>query len=176
MQRILSPDDLYRRCDPSFFSFRTTANLPPLEEIIGQQRAVDAIDFGLNLKSDGFNIYVLGESGTGRTSAIRAFISKKAEKEIVPPDWCYVNNFREPGEPIAIRLEPGRGAEFQREMHELIASLRVEVPTAKALGKVEVEEPLMVVVTEPFPIYNGSVNPYGKLMVPEALTLPAEST
>jgi lon-related putative ATP-dependent protease len=128
MARTLAPDDLYKRCDPNFFKFRTTEELPPLDGIIGQQRALDAIDFGLNLQSTGFNIYVLGDSGTGKTSAIRSFISRKAEKEIVPPDWCYVHNFREAGDPIAIWLEPGRGIEFQKDMRELIDHLKVEIP------------------------------------------------
>jgi len=128
MARTLTPEDLYKRCDPKFFSFRTTEDLPPLDGIIGQQRALDAIDFGLNLQSAGFNIYVLGDSGTGKTSAIRSFISKKADTEIVPPDWCYVYNFREPADPIAIRLEPGRGIEFQKDMQELIDHLKVEIP------------------------------------------------
>jgi len=128
MAKTLSPDDLYRRCDPKMFPFGTTADLPPLEGIIGQKRALDAIDFGLNLQSTGFNIYVLGDSGTGKTSAIRSFISKKAETEIVPPDWCYVFNFNDTADPIAIRLEPGRGVEFQKDMQELIARLKVEIP------------------------------------------------
>src|SRR3990172_321045 len=122
MARVLSPEDLYRSCDERFFSFRTTDELAPLDGIIGQERALDSIDFGLNLASTGFNIYVLGESGTGKTSAIRSFISKKAEGEKVPPDWCYVHNFRDPAEPIAIFLEPGRGAALQKDMAELIAS------------------------------------------------------
>jgi hypothetical protein len=109
MAKTLSPDDLYRRCDPKMFPFGTTGDLPALDGIIGQQRALDAIDFGLNLRSTGFNIYVLGDSGTGKTSAIRSFLSKKAGTEIVPPDWCYVHNFRAPADPVAIRLEPGRG-------------------------------------------------------------------
>jgi lon-related putative ATP-dependent protease len=128
MARTLDPDDLYKRCDPKFFPFKTTGDLPPLDGIIGQQRALNAIDFGLNLQSAGFNIYVLGDSGTGKTSAIRSFISKKAEMEIVPPDWCYVFHFKDPGDPIAIWLEPGRGAEFQKDMQEFIARLKVEIP------------------------------------------------
>ena len=128
MAKTLSPDDLYRRCDPKRFPFRTTGDLPPLDGIIGQQRALDAIDFGLNLQSAGFNIYVLGESGTGKASAIRSFISKKAESEIVPPDWCYVHNFRNPADPIAIWLEPGRGGELQKDLQELVAHLKVEFP------------------------------------------------
>ncbi len=128
MAKHLTPDDLYKRCEPGVFPFRTTEEISPLEGIIGQDRALEAIDFGLNLQSLGFNIYVLGDSGTGKTSAIRSFISRKAEREIVPPDWCCVFNFRDPAEPIAIWLEPGRGVEFQRDMEELIVSLKVEIP------------------------------------------------
>ena len=128
MARVLSTGDLTRRCDGSAFGFRTTEEVPPLDGIIGQKRALDAIDFGLNLSSTGFNIYVLGESGTGKTSAIRSFIAKKAEGNKVPPDWCYVYNFRAPTEPIAISLEPGRGVALQKDMAELIASLKVEIP------------------------------------------------
>src|SRR5512134_4138085 len=128
MAKILSPVDLYKRCDPKSFPFKTTADLSPLDGIIGQRRALDAIDFGLNLQSAGFNIYVLGDSGTGKTSAIRAFISKKAESEIVPPDWCYVHNFRDTADPIAIWLEPGRGIEFQKDLQELVAHLKIEIP------------------------------------------------
>ena len=128
MARELAPDDVFRRCDERLFEFRTTDELPPLEGIVGQDRALDAIEFGLNLSSTGFNIYVLGESGTGKTSAIRSFISKKAEQEKVPPDWCYVYNFQEPAEPIAVSLPSGQGIAFQRDMEELIASLKVEIP------------------------------------------------
>jgi lon-related putative ATP-dependent protease len=128
MARVLSPDDLYRNCDESMFDFHTTGDVPSLDGIIGQERALTAIDFGLNLPSMGFNIYVLGESGTGKASAVRAFISKKAEQEEVPPDWCYVNNFGNPTEPIALSLETGRGESLQKEMAELIASLKVEIP------------------------------------------------
>ncbi|HEU5360417.1 MAG TPA: ATP-binding protein, partial [Candidatus Deferrimicrobiaceae bacterium] len=128
MARVLSPDDLYKSCEPHLFEFRTTGEVPPLEGIIGQERALDSIDFGLNLSSTGFNIYVLGESGTGKASAIRSFISKKAEQEKVPPDWCYVHNFQEPTEPMAISLDPGKGTAFQKAMAELIASLKVEIP------------------------------------------------
>jgi len=128
MARMLSPDDLYRNCDESMFDFHTTGDVPSLDGIIGQERALSAIDFGLNLPSLGFNIYVLGESGTGKTSAVRAFISKKAEQEEVPPDWCYVHNFGNPTEPISLSLETGRGESLQKEMAELIASLQVEIP------------------------------------------------
>jgi lon-related putative ATP-dependent protease len=128
MSRSLTPDELRNPCDPKRFRFGTTAEVPPLSRIVGQQRALESIDFGLNVRSLGYNIYALGESGTGKTSAIRAFVSRKAQAEPVPPDWAYVFNFLEPEEPIALSLPPGRGVEFQREMSELVASLRVDIP------------------------------------------------
>jgi len=126
--KVLSAEELRKPCDPGRFRFATTADVAPLSRIVGQQRALEAIDFGLNMRSLGFNIYVLGESGTGKTSAIRTFVAEKAMLEPVPPDWAYVFNFVEPAEPIAISLPPGRGVEFQRDMEELVASLKVAIP------------------------------------------------
>ncbi|NOX20137.1 MAG: AAA family ATPase [Nitrospirae bacterium] len=128
MSRILDENDLYKCCDPSTFNFKSTDELPPFEGTIGQERALSAIDFGLNLQSKGFNIFVLGESGTGKTSTIKTLISRKAEKEKVPPDWCYVYNFKDPDSPIAISLEPGKGMQFKKDMQELIESLKKEIP------------------------------------------------
>lgn len=128
MGRSLGPDELRKPCDPGRFRFVTTRELSPLVGIIGQARALESIDFGLDMRGLGFNIYVLGESGTGKTSAIRAFVSEKAKGIPVPPDWVYVFNFRDPAEPIALSLPPGRGGEFQREMHGLVAYLRSAIP------------------------------------------------
>ena len=128
MSRPLTPEELGNPCDPKRFRFGTTAEVDPLSRIVGQQRALDSIDFGLNMRSLGYNIYVLGETGTGKTSAIRAFVSRKAQSEPVPTDWAYVYNFLEPEEPIALSLPPGRGVEFQRDMSELVSSLRVDIP------------------------------------------------
>jgi len=128
MARKLTVNDLYKCCDPKLFSFGTTEELPPFEGTIGQDRALSAIDFGVSLQSKGFNIYVLGDSGTGKTSTVRAIISKKAESESVPDDWCYVYNFKEPDSPLVISLEPGRATEFKKDMEELINSLKVEIP------------------------------------------------
>lgn len=127
MARTLSPEELHRPCDTDLFRFRTSEEVAPLEEIIGQKRALDSIEFGLDLRRAGFNIYVLGDTGTGRTSAIRAFVGRLAEGGPVPRDWCYVFNFREPTEPVAISLEPGRGVEFRRDMAALVAHLRSEI-------------------------------------------------
>ncbi len=128
MARRLTAEELYRECDVAGFPFRTTGEIPSLDRIIGQPRALSAIEFGLNLQCAGFNIYVLGESGTGKSSAIRTFIGEKAAGEPVPPDWCYVNNFRDPGEPLAVSLEPGQGQVFRKEMEELVSALQEEIP------------------------------------------------
>ncbi|MBP2685261.1 MAG: ATP-dependent protease La, partial [Deltaproteobacteria bacterium] len=128
MARTLNPEDLRKPCDPNRFRFANTSEVAPLTRIVGQGRALDAIDFGLDMRSLGFNIYVLGESGTGKTSAIRSFVSEKAKADPVPPDRAYVFNFREPEEPIALSLPPGRGGEFQGDMRELVDYLRSAIP------------------------------------------------
>ncbi|MDA8240660.1 MAG: ATP-binding protein [Nitrospiraceae bacterium] len=124
----LSSEELYSCCDPALFQFNTTDELPELEETIGQSRALNAIDFGLNLDSKGFNIFVLGENGTGKSTTIKSILQKKAADEPVPADWCYVYNFKDPDIPLAIAMEPGRASVFHKDMEELIKILRVEIP------------------------------------------------
>lgn len=128
MARILSPDDLYRCCDERLLPFETTNELPPLEGTIGQERALNAIEFGLNLDSSGFNIFLLGENGTGRMSTIKAVLERQSLTKPVPSDWCYVYNFKDPDTPMAISLQAGMATVFQRDMDELIKTLRVEIP------------------------------------------------
>ena len=124
----LSVDELFRCCDPSIFAFNTTDDLPSFSGTIGQERALDALDFGLSLESTGFNIFLLGENGTGRMTTIKSILTDKASSEPVPPDWCYVYNFRDPDASIAISLEPGEAVLFQKDMEELIKTLKVEIP------------------------------------------------
>ncbi len=124
MAKILSSEEIRLECSPDRFRFRTTEEVPSLTGFVGQERALEAIDFGLHMEGLGFNIYALGETGTGKTSAVRSFISEKAKGEPVPSDWVYVNNFRDPSEPVAIPLAPGRGVEFQRDMADFLMFLR----------------------------------------------------
>jgi len=128
MSKALSPEEVRIVCDAGRFRFRTTEEVAPLTRFVGQERALEAIDFGLNLRSTGFNIYVLGEHGTGKTSAVRSFVGERAKEQPVPRDWVYVNNFRDPSEPIAIALAPGRGVEFQQDMADFVAYLRGVIP------------------------------------------------
>ncbi len=126
----LEPEYLYKKCDPEEFKFNTTDDLGEFTDIIGQERALKALDFGLGITSMGFNIFALGESGTGKVSTIMSMLKKKASSEDVPTDWCYVYNFKDPDNPIAISIEPGRGVVFQKDMEELIKFLRIEIPKA----------------------------------------------
>jgi lon-related putative ATP-dependent protease len=128
MPKSLSIDELYKCCDPNMFTFNTTDELPELAETIGQERALSAIDFGLNLDDNGFNIFILGENGTGKTTTIKSLLKKKAAEEPVPQDWCYVYNFEEPDIPLAISMAPGRASVFHGDMEELIKVLKVEIP------------------------------------------------
>ncbi|MCX8030893.1 MAG: AAA family ATPase [Thermodesulfovibrionales bacterium] len=127
MSIALSYEELYNCCDPDIFKFNTTDDIHTLESIIGQERALRAIDFGLSLNSKGFNIFALGENGTGRVRTIKTLLEKKASTEKVPQDWCYVYNFKDPDSPIAISFPPGRGREFQRDMEFLIKTIKEEI-------------------------------------------------
>jgi lon-related putative ATP-dependent protease len=124
----LKPEELYKCCEPDFFKFKTTEDIGKLEGTIGQERALKSMDFGLSLTSKGFNIFVLGESGTGRMRTVRTLLQERALKEDVPPDWCYVYNFKNPDACLAISLDPGKGMVFQKDMDDLIKTLRVEMP------------------------------------------------
>jgi len=121
----LTVDELYKCCDPSIFTFKTTDDLPVFYGTIGQEKALDALDFGLSLESTGFNIFLLGENGTGRITTIKSILMQKAVNEPVPSDWCYVYNFKDPDASIAISLEPGEASVFQKDMEELIKTLKV---------------------------------------------------
>jgi lon-related putative ATP-dependent protease len=126
----LAPDQLYRRCDPSLFTFNTTAELEDLAEVIGQARAVDAIQFGIGIRHGGYNIYVLGTPGSGRHTLVRKQLEGKAAAMPAPPDWCYVNNFEVAHKPIALQLPAGRGAQFQHDMRQFVEELQSVIPAA----------------------------------------------
>lgn len=128
MLKPLKSEELYSCCDPKLFAFKTTDELPAFMEIVGQERALKAIEFGINLGSKGFNIFMLGESGTGKLDALKSVLGQKAEQEPVPDDWCYVYNFREPDAPLAVSMGPGTAGIFAKDMDELIKLLKVEIP------------------------------------------------
>jgi lon-related putative ATP-dependent protease len=126
----LPVEDLRRECNPSAFKFSSTADIEPLTGTIGQNRAVESIEFSMGIKTKGFNLYAAGPPGVGKTSTIKDYIDKKAEQEPVPNDWCYINNFNDPDHPLAISLPPGQGRELAKDMEELVSHARDEIPKA----------------------------------------------
>jgi lon-related putative ATP-dependent protease len=124
----LSPDRLRWRCQPEDLPFETTDDLIACDEIIGQKRAVDAIRQGLEIRSPGYNIFVAGLTGTGKTTTIKQILLEIDRSPLMPGDKCYVNNFRDPDRPLYLALPAGRGSVLKRDMAELIDSLQRDIP------------------------------------------------
>lgn len=126
--RELKYTELKARCSSESLNFATTDELTGLKDgIIGQERAAEAFDFGLMVKMKGYNIYMAGQSGTGKTTYARAKTEEIAITESVPDDWCYVYNFNDPRAPIALRFEPGMGRQFRDDMNELVEIFNTEI-------------------------------------------------
>lgn len=126
----LEPDALYRRCDPSGFNFETTDELEDLSRVLGQKRAMEAVRFGIGMPRDGYGLYALGTPGSGRRALIDRFLHERAAGESCPPDWLYVNNFRDSRKPVALALPPGRGVQLREDMKQLIEDLQAALPAA----------------------------------------------
>jgi len=124
----LAPEALRWRCDPASLGFNLSDEIPPLAHTAGQARGLDAINLGLAIENDGFNIYVAGDAGSGRTTAARRLIADVATKRSAPPDWVYLHNFHLPNEPVAVELAPGAGPGLAHDLEELIADLRRALP------------------------------------------------
>ncbi|MFH1328260.1 MAG: ATP-binding protein [Candidatus Bathyarchaeota archaeon] len=130
MVNELPVEKLRKSCDTCQIHCKSTEEIPPLNEIIGQARAVKALRFGLEIKEEGFNIYAAGPSGTGRTTAVMSFLNEVAKAKPVPPDWCYVNNFGNSYQPKAIKLPPGKGKTLQEDVKNFIKEARSAIPKA----------------------------------------------
>ena len=116
--------------DPAQLGFDDTSELEPLNEIIGQERAVEALEFGLHMKSPGFNLYVSGPVGTGKGTLVRNMVKRMAQNAPAPSDWCYVNNFQDVSRPVCLSFPAGQGCAFKREMAAFVESLRRDIPLA----------------------------------------------
>lgn len=121
--RRLTAAELYRHCDPEQFTFETTSDLEDLTEIIGQPRAVTAMEFGVGIDHPGYNIFALGPEGTGKRAVVRQYFEQQAASGPVPHDQCYVNNFDEPHRPHALSLPAGRAVAFRADTDQLIDAL-----------------------------------------------------
>lgn len=128
--RRLAPEALFQQCDLAQFKFNTTAELEDLTEFVGQDRALEAVRFGVGIRRQGFNLFLLGPAGTGKYASIRSFLEKRAREEPKPDDWCYINNFESAEKPRALKLPPGRGAPLRDDMRQLVETLRSAIPSA----------------------------------------------
>jgi lon-related putative ATP-dependent protease len=126
----LSPEALRRVCDPDTLSFQLTSELPELTDVIGQPRAVEALEFGSRMASHGFNLFALGLPGSGKTTLITDYLKRRAAAQPAPPDLCYVNNFEKARQPTALRLPAGSAAQFKQDIAALVAELRVAIARA----------------------------------------------
>jgi len=126
----IAPEALFRRCDPATLPFETTADLPDIDVIVGQDRAVEAVRFAIEMRREGYNLFALGPEGIGKHTVIRQYLASRADDEPVPPDWCYVHNFEQPQRPRAIRLPAGRGVALRDDMGRFATEISVAIPAA----------------------------------------------
>ncbi len=116
------------RLDPATLSFDTTDDLTPLKEIVGQERGVEAFKFGMGMNRRGYNVFVTGTAGTGRMATVRRLLKEISKDGKAPDDYCYVNNFKNPEAPILLRLKGGKGTFFKKDIHDLVETLKKEIP------------------------------------------------
>lgn len=129
----LSPDKMQRSCRPSEIPFETTAEAATLAStagVVGQDRAVEALRFGIGIRQRGYNLFAIGPPGVGKKTLLRQYLHDHAALEPIPADWCYVHNFADPGRPRSLALPAGMGIRLQRDMDRAVAELRVAMRSA----------------------------------------------
>ncbi|WP_223669871.1 Lon protease family protein [Kangiella shandongensis] len=128
--KTLSADQLRVTFTAENLQFETTAELKDISEMLGQDRALKAMRFGTDMPNSGYNLYALGQAGVGKHTAISRYLKEKASSAEVPPDWIYVNNFKDATKPRSMRLPAGRGKMLRMDMQELVAQLKTTIPAA----------------------------------------------
>ena len=123
----LTYKDLKMTCNPSMFNFETTEELEPIQTGIGQDRGIKALEFGIQVDVKGYNLYLEGPSGVGKTMYTKNYLDKISSKQKVPSDWCYIYNFDNPNEPIAVELPAGQGKEFKEFMDGFIKEIKKDI-------------------------------------------------
>ena len=126
----LAPESLYHSCDLSRLPFQTTADLEEEYEHLGQKRAMDALKFGIGIKHDGYNLFVLGSTGVGKNTTVKKLLAKESAAAETPSDWCYINNFTQHHKPLFLKLPAGRGNTLKSDMLQLLEELLVAIPAA----------------------------------------------
>ena len=124
------PERLNVRCDPDSLDFETTGEVAPLEGMIGQERALSALNLALNISESGFNLFVSGPPGTGRSTALATHLEQAARARAIPPDWGYVYNFQDHSQPQPISLPCGNMRALATDMDDLVDTVRQDIPRA----------------------------------------------
>ena len=140
----LKAEQLRHICDPALFNFKSTADLPSLKEIIGQERAIRATSFGIDIESPGYHIFALGPAGTGKTAMIKDLLKRKSGNRPAPDDWCYVNNFEDGDKPLVLRLPAGKGSKLRVDMDRLVEDLGNQIHSAFATKDYDKEQEKIV--------------------------------
>lgn len=126
----LPPESLYRHCDEAELPFATTDELAPLDEHLGQDRAVEALEFGLQIPHDGYNVFLLGSTGVGKRELLDSLLdAESAPARDGVSDWCYVNNFEAPDKPVSLRLPKGMGCQLRDDMNHTVEELLAILPS-----------------------------------------------
>jgi lon-related putative ATP-dependent protease len=125
----LAAESLYKHCDASAFSFDTTTELADLDIAVGQQRALSALEFGVRMTGDGYNLFVLGRDGSHRHRIVKEYL-ESLETGTAPSDWCYVNNFGDERKPVALRLPAGKGTALKQDVADVVDELLAAIPAA----------------------------------------------
>ncbi len=128
--RELKPEELRWKCDPNIFKFESTEDIEPIEGIIGQERALKAIRMGVDLRSPGYNIYIAGLSGSGKATTVKQMLEKISANCPRLYDYAYVNNFRDPDQPLLIKFNKGQAREFKHDLNSAIEILKQRIPLA----------------------------------------------
>jgi lon-related putative ATP-dependent protease len=126
--KSLTPDKLRNVIAPEEFKFKSTEEVESLEDVIGQERAVKALEVGLNINDSSYNIFVTGLPSSGKTTIVKRILEQRSKDEPIPDDWLMVKNFNEPSSPKSFSLPAGRGKEFSKQMEQLIENLKEEMP------------------------------------------------
>lgn len=123
----LSVEALYRPTDLSKLKFRTTRELEPVDTLVGQDRALEAVRFAARMRARGYNLFVIGPKGSGKHAAVRGYLQERAGSFPSADDWVYVTDFKDPHRPIALRLAPGQGPDLALRIDKLIGDLKTSV-------------------------------------------------
>ena len=136
--------ELKQICNPEIFNFEKTDELDSTDLIYGQERGIKALEFGLSVDVKGYNLYLEGPTGVGKTMYTKNYLDTISKKEKVPNDWCYIYNFDNPNEPIAISLPAGQGKEFKNQMDDFIKDIKVDIKRTFDNEEFEKEKTLII--------------------------------